>query len=207
MTGRVEMARSKMVALMAIFGAMAILFTQVWIPLFFGNPNLGSTPITIAAVLCPMPVGIASGIIKGLGASLWTGQPYIEIPAGIGDAMMAIFTKFLVRRWRKRVYAAVVGQLSRYLFTSGMIALYIGLAVSLGSSGPEAIAFQSLRRRYPLAGGPPYSPSPFIANFIIVWVGIFPAVTLSILANALISTMIISLAGERIEGLLKVGKV
>lgn len=198
-----EIAKSKIVAMAAIFGALAIACTQLWIPLFFGNPNLGSTPVTIAGVLCPLPVGIIAGVIKGIGASIWTGQPFIEMPAGIGDALMAAFANYMAKRWKKKVYAVVAGQLSRYLFTSGMIALYIGLAVSFGSSGVESNVFQSLVKRLPwLAQLAASLPSP-IGNIAVVWVAIFPAVTLSIAANLLISTIVVAVAGERIRGLLK----
>lgn len=194
--------RPKMLALTAIFGSLSLLFTQVWIPLFFGNPNLGSTPITLAAVLCPLPVGVVSGIIKGLGASLWTGQPYIEMPAGVGDALMAIFTHHLSRRLRRKVYAVVAGQVSRYIFTSGMIALYIGLAASLGSPGHEANTLQTLQRRLPISLHlSSYLPST-MANILIVWLAISPAVTLSIIGNTLVSTAVITIAGGRLEELL-----
>lgn len=195
--------RPKMVALTAIFGSLSLLFTQLWIPLFFGNPNLGSTPVTLAAVLCPMPVGVVAGIIKGLGASLWTGQSYIEMPAGVGDALMAIFTNYLSRRLRRKAYAVVIGQLSRYFFTSGMIALYIGLAVSLGSSGPEASTLQSLQRRLSISiHFASYLPSP-MANILIVWLAILPAVTLSIIGNTIVSATVITIAGKRLEKLLR----
>ncbi|MGC8998904.1 MAG: hypothetical protein ACP5JW_05870 [Candidatus Bathyarchaeia archaeon] len=197
--------RSKVVAITAIFGALAIFCTQLWIPLFFGNPNLGSTPVTVAGVLCPMPIGIVVGIIKGIGASLWTGQPFIEIPAGVGDALMAAFANYLARRWKKSVYAAICGQLSRYLFTSGIIALYIGLAVSFGSQGPETSVFQALLKKFPwfvqIASSLPHP----IANGVVVWAAILPAVTLSIAANMFISTLVIAAAGKKLEELLKIG--
>lgn len=192
-----------MIALMAIFGSLSLLFTQIWIPLFFGNPNLGSTPITLAAVLCPMPVGVVSGIIKGLGASFWTGQPYIEMPAGVGDALMAILTNLLSKKLKRKVYAVVAGQLSRYLFTSGVIALYIGLAVSLGSSGPEATILQSLQRRLLISGHLSSYLPPIMANILIVWLAISPAVTLSIIGNMIVSAAVINIAGERLEELLR----
>ena len=141
------MKNARIVALSALFGAMAIFFTNLWIPMFFGNPNLGSTPVILAGVLCPLPVGVAAGIIKGVGASLWTGQALIEMPAGIGDALMAAFANYLARRW-KRIYAVIVGQFSRYLFTSGMIALNIGFMTSLGASGNYH--FSALTERPPM---------------------------------------------------------
>jgi len=203
MAPKSKITEPRIAALTAIFGALAIVCTQLWIPLFFGNPNLGSTPVTVASVLCPLPVGVIAGIIKGIGASLWTGQPFIELPAGIGDALMAAFTHHLARRWKRKVHAAVAGQLSRYLFTSGMIALYIGLSVSFGSSGPEASVFQALFKKFPwFAGLVSILPSP-IANVAIVWFAILPAVTLSIAANMLVSAIVIAAAGERIEEILR----
>jgi len=196
-------ATSKTVALSAIFGALAIFCTQLFIPLFFGNPNLGSTPVTIAAVLCPLPVGVASGIVKGLGASLWTGQPFIEMPAGIGDAIMAAFTHSIAKRWKK-VHAASLGQLSRYVFTSGMIALYIGLVASIGAtSGPEATVFRGLVARYPWFSQSMSFLPKVVANILVIWVAIsFPAVTLSIIANTFASVLVIGLAGKRIRDML-----
>ncbi|MBS7638840.1 hypothetical protein KEJ49_08205 [Candidatus Bathyarchaeota archaeon] len=150
-----------------------------------------------------MPVGVVSGIIKGLGASLWTGQPYIEMPAGVGDTLMAILTNLLSKKLKRKVYAVVVGQLSRYLFTSGMIALYIGLAVSLGSSGPEATTLQSLQKRLPMSMHLASYLHPYLANILIVWLAISPAVTLSIIANITVSAAVITIAGERLEELLR----
>jgi thiamine transporter ThiT len=193
------MKNVRIIVLSAIFGALAILCTNLWIPMFFGNPNLGSVPVILAAVLCPIQVGVVAGIVKGVGASLWTGQALIEMPAGIGDALMAAFANYLASRW-KRVYAVIAGQLSRYLFTSGMIALNVGFISSFGVS--EA-TFRSLLR------GPPwFMPSlsslpPLVANIIIVWIAIFPAITLSIVGNMLISTLVITAAGKRLEELLK----
>ena len=193
------MRNVRIIVLSALFGALAILCTNLWIPMFFGNPNLGSTPVTIAGVLCPLQVGVAAGIVKGIAASLWTGQALIEMPAGIGDALMAAFANYLARRW-KRTYAVIAGQLSRYLFTSGMIAFNIGFVSSLGAS--EATAFQGVLRTFPSLV-PSISPlPPPVVNIIIVWLAIFPAVTLSILANMLASTLVIATAEKRLEKLL-----
>jgi hypothetical protein len=167
--------------------------------MFFGNPNLGSTPVILAGVLCPLQVGVAAGIVKGIGASLWTGQAFIEMPAGIGDALMAAFANYLARRW-KRIYAVIVGQFSRYLFTSGMIALNVGFMSSFGVS--EAAAFQGLLRGLPWFVRSISLLPPLVANIMIVWVAIFPAITLSIVANMLISTLVIAAAEKRLENLL-----
>jgi hypothetical protein len=71
------------------------------------------------------------------------------MPAGVGDALMAAFANYLSRRWKRRVCTAIGGQLSRYIFTAGMIVLYIGLAMSFGSQGPESRAFQALFEKFP----------------------------------------------------------
>ena len=46
-------------------------------------------------------------------------KPHIEFPAGIGDAMMAVYTYYLKRT--NDLYAVLLGQFLRYVFTSGMI--------------------------------------------------------------------------------------
>lgn len=196
------MRTSRIMAMAAAFGALAVISTALYVPLYFGNPNLGSTPVTVAAVLCPPSVGVIAGVIKGIGASIWTRQPFIEIPAGIGDALMAAFASYIARRWGKELHAAVIGQISRYIFTSGMIALYNGLAVSLGSLGPELKTFEGLMKGSPLFTQIASALPPVIGNIAVIWIGIFPAVTLSIAANSLASAVIIAAAGKRIKRLM-----
>ena len=154
-----------------IFGALALLATMIKVPMHFGNPNLGSTPVSVSAVLFPPGVSFATGIIKGVGASLWTGQPYIEIEAGIGDGCMALFTYILARRTRLDL-AIVGGQLSRYVFTSGLIAL----SVSIFLKGD-------------------------ISLFGETWVAIFPAVTLSIIANTVVALAVARGCTDRMRAL------
>jgi hypothetical protein len=204
-TRSITMNRTRIIALSAVFGALAILFTQIFIPLFFGNPNLGSTPVTIASIFFPLPVSAMTGLIKGIGASIWTAKPYIEFPAGIGDAFMAAFTYYLSKKWR-RLYAVLAGQLSRYVFTSGAIALYLGSVVSFGiASSPEQSAFLGLLGKFPwFAEAVSFLP-PWLGNFMIAWIGIFPAVTLSIIANGLVCAILVQFGEKRIEKILKSG--
>ncbi|MHA1594325.1 MAG: hypothetical protein ACTSXJ_05135 [Candidatus Baldrarchaeia archaeon] len=198
------------VSLAAIFGALAILFTRVFVPLPFGNPNLGSTPVTLAAVFCPLSVGMLTGIIKGIGASIWTGQAFIEMPAGIGDAMMAAFI-YSLKRSRivkqsklpdnvKLAICATLGQLSRYIFTSGMIALYIGLAASYGFDEAAKEKFLQIAAKY--SGLMGMTLHPVLLNIVVVWLAIFVAVTISIIVNAIISCAIIVSAGRSIKRML-----
>jgi thiamine transporter ThiT len=53
------------------------------IQLPFGNPNFGSTPVMLAAVFLPWPVGVITGIIKGIGVSIWTGKVFARISSFI----------------------------------------------------------------------------------------------------------------------------
>lgn len=182
------MTKKRLIAYSAIFGALAIVVTMFKIQLPFGNPNFGSTPVTVAAVFLPWPVGVITGIIKGIGVSIWTGKVFVEMPAGIGDALMAYFTNRLAKRWKKS-YAAVAGQISRYIFTSGMVALFISLLIAIGVISPTEM---------PIPGLAP--SSSFIPNLFTTWAAIsFPALTLSILFNASASVAIIQLIGKRIE--------
>lgn len=113
----------------AVFGALSIVLSSIRVSFPLGNPNLGSTPVSIAAAASPGLAAFAVGLIKGIGVSLWTGQALIEIPAGIGDGIMGVLTSWLSRRINP-VLAVAVGQLSRYVFTSGMIAISLTLSGS-----------------------------------------------------------------------------
>ena len=158
---------TKTIATAGIFGALALMMTMVKVPMHFGNPNLGSTPVSISAVMFTPGVSFLTGVIKGIGASMWTGQPHIEFAAGTGDALMAVFT-FYVMKFMRAEKALVLGQLSRYIFTSSLIALSVSVFIN-GN----------------------------IMLFPEVWVAIFPAVTLSIIANAAISVILVrSLSGK-----------
>jgi ABC-type Co2+ transport system permease subunit len=60
--------------------------------------------------------------------------------AGVGDSFMAIFTNKLSKRINV-LYSVIIGQISRYLFTSGMVALALGVTVSLDAIAIAWVAF------------------------------------------------------------------
>ncbi len=160
---------TKTIATAGMFGALALLATMIKVPMHFGNPNLGSMPVSVSAVLFSPGISFATGILKGIGASLWTGQPYIEMAAGIGDACMALCTYGLSRRIHAH-HAIVLGQLSRYIFTSGFIALSVSAFVKGDIS---------------LVGA--------------TWIAIFPAVTLSIIANTAVALLLVKGLGDNVR--------
>jgi len=182
--------RSYLLVYTAILGALSIVLSSIRVSFPLGNPNLGSTPVSIAGVTSPGLAGFIVGIIKGLGVSLWTGQALLEMPAGIGDGLMAIFTHMLSKRMNA-VVAVIIGQVSRYLFTSGMIALVLGTAVSVDMSLPGAsLLFSKIT-----SAAPWFSPTglpPILSNIAMVWVAMIPAITASIVANAILSGVVVA---------------
>ena len=67
--------KTKMVLLYAlILTILAVILPFINIPLPVGNPNLGSTPATLAAIYLPWPFCIIIALIKGIAASIITGQ-------------------------------------------------------------------------------------------------------------------------------------
>ncbi len=179
--------------------ASLIIFTlAIFLPLFnialpLGNPNLGSAPATLAAVFLPWPIGIIAGIIKGIAASIFTGKWLVEMSAGIGDAMMAALTFWLAKHFNKSV-AATLGQISRYVFSSGMVAMCISIAIAIGMISPESA---------PLSG----LTSSTTNNIVTVWKSIsYPAITLSIAVNLVASLLVILVFGKRIERVLRPGQ-
>jgi hypothetical protein len=157
--------RSLLLAYTALLGALSIIMGLIKVPLPLGNPNLGSTPVSLSGISTPLPVPLFVGIIKGLGVSLSTGLILIELPAGIGDGIMGLFTLYLAKKINP-IIAVIAGQLSRYLFTSGMIAIALGISSTLNSG----------------------LPGTYLNNIIYYWVGMIPAITLSIAANTVLST-------------------
>ena len=149
---------SRLIAMTALFTALALALTFVRITLPLGNPNLGSTAISLSALFLPPGLVFVVGVAKGLGASLWTGQALIELPAGLGDGVMGLITAFLARRIRPSL-AIIVGQSLRYYTTSTPIAVALALA----------------------GGG------DFLSSFTASWLGIAPAVTISIIGNMVVS--------------------
>jgi riboflavin transporter FmnP len=186
------MNKKKVLISAAVLIMLAIILPLFHITLPIGNPNFGSTPITLAAVFLPWPVGIIAALVKGITTSLFTGKFLVEIPAGIGDALMALFTFWLARHWNKSL-SAFIGQLSRYILTAGMVALGVSVAIAVGVILPE---------NAPVAG----LTSSFFNNLASTWKAIcHPALTLSILFNTVLSVIIIAALGKRIEIFLKQG--
>ena len=176
----------------AIFILLAIILPLFNIPLPIGNPNFGSTPITLAAVFLPWPFGIITALVKGITSSLFTGRFVVEISAGIGDALMALFTFWLARRWNKSL-SAFIGQLSRYILTAGIVALGVSVAVATGIITVE---------NAPVAG----LGNSFFSNLSSTWLAIcHPALTLSIGFNTILSVIIIAFLGKRIDRFLHPG--
>jgi riboflavin transporter FmnP len=174
----VELNRARKTALIAIFGALSIVLTAIRVPLHFGNPNLGSTAISLSALFLPPGEVFIVGIVKGIGVTIWTAQPLIEIPAGLGDGIMGIITHILLRRFRPGA-AIVIGQICRYLTTSTSIALTWTI---LSCFRPE------LQR----------TGQNILQIFIGFWMWIsFPAVSLSIAANSLLAGFIAEMLYRR----------
>ncbi|MEM3365573.1 MAG: hypothetical protein QXM93_04035, partial [Candidatus Methanomethyliaceae archaeon] len=67
-------SRASFLSYIAVLGALSIIMSSIKVSFPLGNPNLGSTPVSLSAVLSGGFAGFLVGIIKGLGVSLWTGQ-------------------------------------------------------------------------------------------------------------------------------------
>ena len=175
-----------------IFGLIAIGLTRVLFPTPFGVPNLGSTAVVLAAVLCPWPVGPIVAIIKGIAVSAWTGVWYIEFPGGLGDAIMAVFAHRLCKQM-KAEYAVIGGQLSRFIFTSGSVALFVATQLTLGMPTVQLAALQNLGRN---AG--------FLSYFAVAFTAItYPTVLLSVTANLVVSVVALLILQKRFPTVLK----
>lgn len=179
--------KKRTISYIILFGALSIIMSSIRVAFPLGNPNLGSTPVSLSAIILNGKAVFMIGIIKGIGVSLWTGQALLELPAGLGDGIMGVFTRLLCKRMRA-FYAIIIGQLSRYLFTSGIIALTLGTFLLLS---PDMMM--------PLVGRViPHNlqTNLLLSNIIIIWLAMVPAITASIITNALLSA-IISLALEK----------
>lgn len=182
----------------AIIAFLILLAAAIVLPLFniklpFGNPNLGTTPVTLTAVYLPWYLGLITGLVKGVSTSLFTGRWMTEIPAGIGDAIMACFTFWIARSLHKTI-AAILGQLSRYIFTAGAIAIFVTTAVSAG---------WLTTTQAPVSG----MTGDFLHDLVISWGGIsYPSITISILFNMAVSVIIIMIFGNHIEKFLSYGR-
>lgn len=186
------MNRKHMVITFLILLALAIILPLFNISLPFGNPNLGTTPVTLAAVYLPWYMGLITGLVKGISTAAFTGRWLVEIPAGVGDALMACFTFWVARSMHKTI-AAILGQLSRYIFTSGLIALTISTALAAGLINPAQAPIKDLT-------------GDFLHNLIISWSGIsYPSITISILFNFVVSVLLIMVFGGPVEKFLSAG--
>ncbi len=181
--------RASTLSYIAILGALSIIMSSIRVSFPLGNPNLGSTPVSLSAVISGGYTAFLVGIIKGLGVSLWTGQAILEIPAGIGDGLMALFTNALSKRLGP-FYAVILGQISRYLFTSGMIALVLGSVATLSPTLLGAYATFSKITSSTALASPDWIPL-LLSNIALVWVAMIPAITASIVANTVISAAVV----------------
>ncbi len=184
------MKRKNVLLFALILAVLAIVLPLVNIPLPVGNPNLGSTPVTLAAIYLPWPFCIIIGLIKGIAASIITGRLWVEMPAGIGDALMGIFTFWLAGRMHKG-WAVALGQASRIIFTSGAVALCISIAMAFNIFTASTAPVPGLT-------------SSFFANVGISWMSItFWSIILSVIVNIVFSLIIVLLFSRPIETILK----
>jgi hypothetical protein len=184
------MNKKRMLISAAVLIVLAVILPFFRIDLPMGNPNFGSTPITLAAIFLPWPVAVIAALIKGITSALYTGRFLVEISAGIGDALMALFIFWISRHWNKSL-SALVGQISRYILTGGMVAIAVSVAIAAGIITPASAPAPGLT-------------SSFFSNLALSWIDIcHPALTLSILFNAVLSVLIVLILGKRIESFLK----
>ncbi len=172
---------NKNIPYIAIFGALSIIMSAIRVSFPLGNPNLGSTPVSISAIILNARSTFIVGIIKGLGVSIWTGQALLEMAAGIGDGIMGVFTNFLNKKIGS-LFAVIIGQFSRFIFTSGMIALVLGITSVVS---PEIA--------YPLIGKfiSTSTSLSLINTVFLIWIAMIPAITTSIIVNTIISIIIV----------------
>jgi hypothetical protein len=92
--------------------------------------------------------------------------------AGVGDALMALVTYNLVKRIGKE-RAIIVGQFSRYIFTSTLIAISVSI-------------FRDNN----------------ISEIPIIWIDMFPAITISIFVNTVAAIIFLKMFGNKINNYL-----
>jgi len=169
-----------------ILVALAAILPEFHLTLPIGSPNFGTTPVTVAAVLLPWPVGVIAGVAKGIGASFWTGRTFVELSAGIGDVFMALLTARMVKRMNRNL-AVVFGQLSRFILTSGAVAVIIGVLVAYGIISPGLSPVSNLT-------------ASAWHNIVIIWKTLtYPAIALSIGVNMAASLIAVWLFGDIID--------
>jgi hypothetical protein len=183
------MNRRNMLITFLVLLALAVILPMFSITLPFGNPNLGTTPVTLAGVFLPWYLGLITGLAKGLSAAAFTGRWITEIPAGVGDAVSACFTFWLARSMHKTI-AAILGQLSRYIFTSGVIALTISISLAAGLISLSQAPVSGLT-------------GSFLTNLAVTWGSIsYPSITISIMFNLVVSVLVILVCGRYVDNFL-----
>jgi len=151
-----------------------------------GNPDFGMTPITLAAVCLPWPIGVIAGVAKGVGAFCWTGGALIELAAVPGDILTALFTAWLVKRMH-RSWAVILGQLSRFIITGGAVAIIIGSLVAFDVISPGLSPIGNLT-------------SSAWQNIVIIWKTLsYPVMAISIGLNMVASLFLVWLFGDIID--------
>ena len=131
MTGLLSPKRGWVIAYALILIALAGVLPGFQLKTPIGSTDFSATPISVAAVLLPWPVAVIAGIVKGVAATLWGGSTLIELPAGLGEALAALFTYWLAKRW-PRGPALFGGAISRFILVGGIVALFVGLGVAYG---------------------------------------------------------------------------
>ncbi|KYC52109.1 MAG: hypothetical protein AMQ22_00971 [Candidatus Methanofastidiosum methylothiophilum] len=162
---------NKKIMLILISCISAGILTYVNIPLQWGNPNLGTTPVSIVSIFTPLG-GIITALVKGISSSIYTGRTYVEMAAGVGDALMALLTFYLVKKIGKEK-AIIVGQFSRYIFTSTLVAISVS-----------------------------FFRDKNINEIPIIWIDMFPAITISIILNIVATIIILKIFGDKINNYL-----
>ncbi|HOI77325.1 MAG TPA: hypothetical protein PLI06_06910 [Methanofastidiosum sp.] len=147
------------------------ILTYFNIPLQWGNPNLGTTPVSIISLFSPMG-GAITALVKGISSSIYTGRIYVEMAAGVGDVLMALVTYYLLKKIGKE-RAIIVGQFSRYIFTSTLVAISVSI-------------FRDNN----------------ISEIPIIWIDMFPAITISIIVNIVAAIIILKVFGGKITNYL-----
>ena len=162
---------NKKIILIIISCISAGILTYFNIPLQWGNPNLGTTPVSIISLFSPFG-GVITALVKGISSSIYTGRTYVEMAAGVGDALMALVTYYLLKKIGKE-RAIIVGQFSRYIFTSTLIAISISI-------------FRDNN----------------ISEIPIIWADMFPAITISIIVNIVAAIIILKILEDKITNYL-----
>lgn len=162
---------NKKIMLILISCISAGILTYFNIPLEWGNPNLGTTPVSIISLFSPLG-SVFTALVKGISSSIYTGRTYVEMAAGIGDALMALLTFYLVKKIGKEK-AIIVGQISRYIFTSTLVAISVSI----------------------------YRDNN-ISEIPIIWVDMFPAITISIIVNTVAAIIFLKMFGNKINNYL-----